>query len=143
MSVEDKFVAISALLCEPTRARMLWNLLDGRSYTASELSLVADTSPTSTSNHLSKLLEAEIVKVEIQGRHRYYSLSNSNVAYAVEAMANLANNNSIKNSNKQPDPKGVKYCRTCYDHLAGFVAVKIVEVLETKGYLTKSKNIYL
>jgi DNA-binding transcriptional ArsR family regulator len=74
MNVEDKFVSISALMCEPTRARMLWNLLDGRAYTASELSVVADTSPTSASNHLSKLLEAEIVKVEIQGRHRYYSL---------------------------------------------------------------------
>lgn len=88
MNVEDKFVSISALMCEPTRAKMLWNLLDGRAYTASELSIVADTSPTSASNHLSKLLEAEIVKVEIQGRHRYYSLSNSEVAYAVEGLAN-------------------------------------------------------
>jgi DNA-binding transcriptional ArsR family regulator len=143
MNVEDKFVSISALMCEPTRAKMLWNLLDGRAYTASELSIVADTSPTSASNHLSKLLEAEIVKVEIQGRHRYYSLSNSEVAYAVEGLANLANNSSTKSIKKQPEQNGVKYCRTCYDHLAGFVGVKIVETLETKGYLTKSKNIYL
>jgi DNA-binding transcriptional ArsR family regulator/DNA-binding PadR family transcriptional regulator len=143
MNVEDKFVSISALMCEPTRARMLWNLLDGRAYTASELSIVADTSPTSASNHLSKLLEAEIVKVEIQGRHRYYSLSNSEVAYAVEGLANLANNSSAKSSKKEPEKNGVKYCRTCYDHLAGYVGVKIVETLETKGYLTKSKNIYL
>jgi DNA-binding transcriptional ArsR family regulator len=143
MNVEDKFVSISALMCEPTRAKMLWNLLDGRAYTASELSIVADTSPTSASNHLSKLLEAEIVKVKIQGRHRYYSLSNSEVAYAVEGLANLANNSSTKNIKKKPEQNGVKYCRTCYDHLAGFVGVKIVETLETKGYLTKSKNIYL
>jgi DNA-binding transcriptional ArsR family regulator len=143
MNVEDKFVAISALLCEPTRARMLWNLLDGRAYTASELSLVANTSPTSASNHLSKLLDAEIVKVEIQGRHRYYSLSNAEVAYAVEALANLANNNSTKSLKKQPEQNGVKYCRTCYDHLAGFVGVKIVETLGTKGYLVKLKNDYL
>ncbi len=143
MNVEDKFVSISALMCEPTRARMLWNLLDGRAYTASELSVVADTSPTSASNHLSKLLEAEIVKVEIQGRHRYYSLSNSEVAYAVEGLANLANNSANKIVKKEPDKNGVKYCRTCYDHLAGFVGVKIVETLETKGYLIKSKNVYL
>jgi DNA-binding transcriptional ArsR family regulator len=143
MDVEDKFVSISALMCEPARAKMLWNLLDGRAYTASELSLVANTSPTSASNHLSKLLEAEIVKVEIQGRHRYYSFSNSEVAYAVEALANLANNNSTKSIKKQPEKNGVKYCRTCYDHLAGFIGVKIVETLETKGYLTKSNNIYL
>lgn len=143
MNVEDKFVSISALLCEPARAKMLWNLLDGRAYTAGELSIVADTSPTSASNHLSKLLEAEIVKVEIQGRHRYYSLSNAEVAYVVEGLANLASNSTTKNIKKEPDKNGVKYCRTCYDHLAGFVGVKIVEALETKGYLTKSKNVYL
>ncbi|MFD2034015.1 ArsR/SmtB family transcription factor [Belliella marina] len=143
MDVEDKFISISALICEPTRARMLWNLLDGRAYTASELSIVANTSPTSASNHLSKLLEAEIVKVEIQGRHRYYSLSNSEVAYAVEGLANLANNNLTKIVRKEPKKNGIKYCRTCYDHLAGFVGVKIVETLEAKGYVTKSKNNYL
>jgi DNA-binding transcriptional ArsR family regulator len=143
MNVEDKFVSISALMCEPTRARMLWNLLDGRAYTASELSIVADTSPTAASNHLSKLLEAEIVKVEIQGRHRYYSLSTPEVAFAVEGLANLANNSSSKSVKKESEKSGVKYCRTCYDHLAGFVGVKIVETLEIKGYLAKSKNIYL
>lgn len=143
MSVEDKFVSISALMCEPTRARMLWNLLDSRAYTASELSIAADTSPTSASNHLSKLLEAEIVKVEIQGRHRYYSLSNSEVAYAFEGLANLANKSAAKSKLKEPEKNGVKYCRTCYDHLAGFVAVKIVETLEAKGCLTKSKKMYL
>jgi DNA-binding transcriptional ArsR family regulator len=143
MNVDDKFVFISALMCEPTRARMLWNLLDGRAYTAGELSIVADTSRTSASNHLSKLLEAEIVKLEIQGRHRYYSLSNSEVAFAIEGLANLANINAAISVKTEPQKNGVKYCRTCYDHLAGFVGVKIVEALETKGYLTKSKNIYL
>lgn len=143
MNVEEEFVSIAALMCERTRAKMLWNLLDGRAYTASELSIVAETSPTSASNHLSKLLEAEIVKVEIQGRHRYYSLSNSEVAYAVEGLANLVTNSSTKSVMKEPEKNGVKYCRTCYDHLAGFIGVKIVEALETKGCLTKSKNIYL
>jgi DNA-binding transcriptional ArsR family regulator len=122
---------------------MLWNLLDGRAYTATKLSIVSDTSPTSASNHLSKLLEAEIVKVEIQGRHRYYSLSNSEVVFAIEGLANLANNSATKSVKKEPQKNGVKYSRTCYDHLAGFVAVKIIETLETKGSLVKSKNIYI
>jgi DNA-binding transcriptional ArsR family regulator len=143
MDVEEKFVSIAALICEPTRAKMLWNLLDGRAYTASELSFAADISPTSTSNHLSKLLEAEIIKVDVQGRHRYYSFANSEVAYAIEGLANIANNSSTNNEKKEPEKNGVKYCRTCYDHLAGFVSVKIVEALEAEGYLTKSKNVYL
>jgi DNA-binding transcriptional ArsR family regulator len=141
MSVEEKFVSISALVCEPTRAKMLWNLLDGRAYTARELSIVADASPTSASNHLSRLLEAEIVKVESQGRHRYYSLLNSEVAYAIEGLANLANKPS-PTADKKPEKNGVKYCRTCYDHLAGFVSVKIVEAMEDKGYLSKSTKVY-
>jgi DNA-binding transcriptional ArsR family regulator len=143
MHAEDKFISIAALICEPTRAKMLWNLLDGRAYTATELAVVADISSSSASNHLSKLLEAEIVKVEIQGRHRYYALLNAEVAYAVEGLASLANNNSTKNIPKEPGTTGVKYCRTCYDHLAGFAGVKIVEALETKGYLVKSKSLYL
>jgi len=143
MNVEDKFVSISALMCEPTRARMLWNLLDFRAYTATEMSVLADTSPTAASNHLAKLLEAGIVKVEAQGRHRYYSLSNAEVAYAVEGLANLANNSPAKSAKKEPEKNGVKYCRTCYDHLAGFVGVKIVEALEQKGYLIKSESAYL
>src|SRR6187431_410329 len=143
MNAEDKFVSIATLMCEPTRARMLWNLLDGRAYTASELSIVGDTSATSASNHLSKLLEADLVKVEVQGRHRYYSLSSSEVAYAVEGLANLANNSLTKIVKKEPEKNGVKYCRTCYDHLAGFVGVQVVEALETKGYLIKSKDNYL
>lgn len=143
MDALERFVSISALMCEPTRARMLWNLLDGRAYTAIELSLVANTSPTSASNHLSKLLEAEIIKVEIQGRHRYYSLSNAEVAYAVEGMANLATNSPDKGVKNGSPKNGVTYCRTCYDHLAGFVGVRIVEALEEKGYVSKSGNVYL
>lgn len=140
MDVEESFVSISGLLCEPTRARMLWNLLDGRAYTATELAVTADISATSASNHLAKLLEANIVKVEIQGRHRYYAFANPEVAYVVESLANLADKRSL--NKKEKAISGVKYCRTCYDHLAGFVAIKFVEALEEKGFLYKTETVY-
>ncbi len=143
MEVEETFVFISALICEPARAKMLWNMLDGRAYTAGELAIIADVSATSASNHLSKLLEAKIVKVEIQGRHRYFSFSNPEVAYVIEAMANLANNIAPAKPSKQIVTNGVKYCRTCYDHMAGYVSVSIVEAMELKGYLTKHEKEYL
>jgi len=65
---ENKFVRLSALICEPARAKMLWALLDGNAYTASELSVVADVSFTSTSNHLNKLLAADLLRVEARGK---------------------------------------------------------------------------
>lgn len=140
---ENRFISISALLCEPTRAKIVWNLLDGRAYTASELALVSDVSPTSISNHLSKLLKGDILKVDVQGRHRYYSFASPEVAYAVESLANLAKPTEASTPNKTLVKSGVKYCRTCYDHLAGYVGVATVEGMEKRKVLEKSASNYL
>lgn len=142
METSDKFVVISSLLCEPSRARILWSLLDGRAYTATELAVMADLSITSTSNHLSKLLSGEILKVEIQGRHRYYTFSDDEVAYVVESLANLAKDSKVISIEKNSLPKGVKYCRTCYDHLAGYIGVKIMDKLLERGYIVKDVESY-
>ncbi len=142
MKVLEKFTSITALICEPARARMLWKLLDGRACTATELAVFADISANSASNHLSRLLDADIVKVTTQGRHRYYSFSNAEVAYAVEAMAQLVKIDTVTKLPEDNIPEGIRYCRTCYDHLAGFVSVKIIEAMEQKGFLKKSGKIY-
>jgi len=142
MDVEQKFVAVTCLIGEQARARMLWSLLDGRAYTASELAISADVSITAASNHLAKLLEADIVKFETQGRHRYFSFSRPEVAYAVESLANLADYNPKTIARKIDQPKSIEYCRTCYDHLAGFVAVKLADALEKKGFIVKDGIIY-
>ena len=142
MDAEEKFVSIANLICEPARAKMLWNLLDGRAFTATELSAAADISTNSASNHLAKLLAADIVKFEMQGRHRYYSFSKPEIAYAVESLANLASGDSPARQKKENVAGGMKYCRTCYDHLAGFIAVKIVESLEEKEFLQKIGKVY-
>ncbi|VXB59688.1 Uncharacterized HTH-type transcriptional regulator YdfF [Flavobacterium sp. 9AF] len=140
MEVLHHFSKISALICEPSRSKMLWFLLDGKAYTASEIAAFADISITATSNHLSKLLEAEMLKVEIQGRHRYYTFANAEVAYVIESLAQLS---KINRSEREIKPVGIKFCRTCYDHLAGFVGVQLVEALEKKDMVKKSGNIYL
>ena len=99
---ENKFVDIAGLVGEPARARMLWNLLDGRSYTASELAMAAEISGTSASNHLTKLLGADLLKVEKQGRHRYFSFSRPEIAYAIESLASLSSHSSKKMITEPP-----------------------------------------
>lgn len=138
----DDFVLVAALICEPVRARMLWKLLDGRAYTSTELALSADVSPTSASNHLSKLLNGNILKVDAQGRHRYYSFANDNVAYAVEALSNLVDGKNPIDLDIPKQKKNVEYCRTCYDHLAGYVGVAVTEAMVSNGYLMKSEDSY-
>ena len=139
---ETKFVDVATLIGEPARAKMLWNLLDGRAYTASELAMAADISGTSASNHLSKLLEADLLKVERQGRHRYFSFSKPEIAYVVESLASLSGNSSSKGI-KGTAATGIRYCRSCYDHLAGHVGVKITEALEKRKAIRKHVNSYL
>lgn len=136
MEEGNEFIAVAALIGEPARARILWSLLDGREYTASELAIAADISPTAASNHLTKLLAANLLKVEVQGRHRYFSFAKPEVAYVVESLASLTNaNTTTKNGLAEMPP--IKYCRTCYDHLAGYVGVKVTEALEKKGLIKK------
>lgn len=140
MDTLDDFSRITALICEPVRSKILWSLLDGKAYTATELAAFANTSTTSASNHLSKLLNAEMLRVEVQGRHRYYTFANADIAYAVESLAQLSKTPSAF---KDVKPTGIKYCRTCYDHLAGFVGVQFVETMEGKGFLKKDDKQYL
>jgi DNA-binding transcriptional ArsR family regulator len=130
---------IAALIGEPVRARMLWALLDGRAYTATELSILADTSPQNASMHLAKLVQAALLRVSSQGRHRYYSFARDEVAYAVEALANLAPAGK-KQAPEKASP--VKHCRSCYDHLAGKAGVLITESLLSKAYLLEKENTY-
>lgn len=143
MEEENTFIALSALIGESARAKMLWNLLDGKAYTATELALAADISSTSASNHLSKLLEAELLKVEVQGRHRYYAFARPEVAYVIESMANLSNKTTHTNKEDKQAVAGIKYCRSCYDHLAGQVGVRITEALETKKLIRKFNREYI
>jgi len=141
MEEVNPFITITALIGEPARAKILWNLLDGRSYTASELAIAADISPTAASNHLSKLLEADLLKVEAQGRHRYFSFARPEVAYVVESLASLTNADT-KTKNAATIMPEIKYCRTCYDHLAGYTGVCVTEAMEKKGLIRKSGTAY-
>ena len=141
MEAQEQFLEIAALIGEPARAKMMWNLLDGRAYTATELSLNAGISATAASNHLTKLLSANLLKVEKQGRHRYYSFSGADIAYVVESMAGIGAKGG-RMVQQQVQKTGIKYCRTCYDHLAGYAGVLLVEALEDKGVLLKSGNEY-
>jgi hypothetical protein len=108
---------------------MLWRLLDGRAFTATELAMTADVSPQSASMHLNKLIQAELLTVEHQGRHRYYKFSSQEVAYAIEAIANLLPAGKTTGK-EQPLRNGhIKYCRSCYDHLAGKTGVALTDSL--------------
>jgi DNA-binding transcriptional ArsR family regulator len=77
---------IAAAIGEPARARILYCLMDGHARTSTELSVVAEVSPSTASAHLNRLKIAHLVKVLVQGKHRFYSLEGPDVASALEGL---------------------------------------------------------
>jgi DNA-binding transcriptional ArsR family regulator len=146
--LENEIRYISSLIGDPVRSNILWTLLDGRAYTATELAMSADTSPQNISMHLNKLLQAGLLTVQAQGRHRYYSFSKPEVAYAIEALGNLVPDKKHKIITSSPENTAITFCRTCYDHLAGKVGVLVTEALirqkliesQNAGYLVTKKG---
>src|SRR6185295_14483499 len=124
---------IAAAIGEPARVRILYSLLDGHARTSTELSAVADVTPSTTSVHLNRLKTEHLVKVFAQGKHRYYSLHDPDVANALEALSLVASsgNKFVPNT-----PTHLVAARTCYDHMAGKLAVSVHNRFKQIGWLS-------
>ena len=133
--LENKFSEIAALLGDRARSLMLWSLLDGRAYTASELALSADLTLQAASNHLAKLTEAKLLTVERQGRHRYFRFASPETAHVIESMASLVTLSSGTTKKSRQIPTAIGHARTCYDHLAGKFGVAVTEALLKNRYI--------
>src|SRR6185437_7803892 len=81
---------IAALAGDPARANILSALLDGRAMTATELAYAAHVTPQTASAHLAKLVEAGLISVLPQGRHRYFRLASPKVAQMLESIVSVA-----------------------------------------------------
>ena len=123
---------IGSLLADPTRAEILTALMDGRAHTGSELARHVGVAASTTSEHLSKLLDAGMVVVEAQGRHRYFRLAGSGVAQLLETVGASP---SVSPPPLPRAPIAMAYARTCYDHLAGELAVAFYDYLLANGHL--------
>jgi DNA-binding transcriptional ArsR family regulator len=134
------FAEAAALMGEPARARMLTALLDGRAWTATELALEANVAPSSASVHLARLLEGGLVSDLKQGRHRYFRLASGDVSSAIEALMVLSVRTTPNKRLPGPRDQRMRLARTCYDHLAGSVAVTLFGHMVTQEWLVQEKD---
>lgn len=130
----------AALMGDPARARMLLSLMGGRVRPASELARLARVSPQTASSHLAKLQRGGLLAVERHGRYRYYRLAGPDVANVVESLQNLTAVPSDERSSSSDKP--LLFARTCYDHLAGKVAVALADALLVGGLLELAADRY-
>jgi DNA-binding transcriptional ArsR family regulator len=125
---------IAAAIGEPARARILYCLVDGQARTSTELSVVADVSPSTTSVHLDRLKTAHPVNVLVQGKHRFYSLAGPDVDRALEGLSVLAGGTRVKFA--PSTPSRLRVARTCYDHMAGTLGVLLHDRFKALGWLS-------
>ncbi|MBZ5604869.1 MAG: helix-turn-helix domain-containing protein [Acidobacteriia bacterium] len=135
---DAKAAAIATAIGEPARARMLYSLLDGRARTATELAIVAGVSPSTASVHLNRLKEERLVKVHVQGKHRYFALENPHVATALEALSVLG---GARREFVPSTPNRLRAARTCYDPIAGTIGVSLHDRLLELKWLTAAYKV--
>lgn len=132
--LESRMALTAAVMADKSRSRMLCALMDGRAWTATELSTVADVSASTASAHLARLCEQSFVVALAQGRHRYFRLAGADIAELLERLMGVAWATSTPR--KITTPPGLRHARTCYDHLAGEVAVRLFDTLVSRQWLT-------
>lgn len=133
----NQIAVVGAMLADNTRAEILTVLMDGRAHTGGELARSVGVSASTASEHLSKLLDAQMVAVAAQGRHRYFRLANREIAVMLEALGAAP---VAANVPPPRAPAALLYARTCYDHLAGEVAVRIYDQMVVTGQLEEHED---
>jgi DNA-binding transcriptional ArsR family regulator len=131
---------IAALLGDPARADVLTALMADRSLTATELAAIAGVTKQTMSAHLSKLLDAALVVVDQQGRHRYFRLADEDVAALLESLMGVAFRTGAVRLLSSPREPALRKARICYDHLAGEFGVIAYESLLRRGSFEMSRG---
>jgi DNA-binding transcriptional ArsR family regulator len=128
-------VGIAALIGDHARAEILTALMAGQALTATELAEVAGVTKQTISSHVARLLDAGLVSVASQGRHRYFRLADDDVAHLLESLMGVAYRTGAVRVRSSPREPALRKARVCYDHLAGELGVLIFDSLKKRRLL--------
>jgi DNA-binding transcriptional ArsR family regulator len=130
----NTIAAVASLIGDVARANMLSALMGGQALTAGELARHAGVT-AQTSGHLGKLTDAQLIAVEKQGRHRYYRLASPDVAHAIHALMAVAGSGPKRHHPIGPKDEALRLARTCYEHMAGRLAIAVADALTNADYI--------
>ena len=141
---EANIAFVANLLADPTRAAMCQALAGGEARPAGELAARAGVSAQTASNHLAKLMAGRLLRVEQQGRWRYYRLADAEVGHAVEALAVVAPPmpSQFGGAEMNGEARRLRDARTCYSHLAGRLGVALADALLAERWMEEDGRSY-
>jgi DNA-binding transcriptional ArsR family regulator len=132
---------VAAVLADPSRSTMCLALLDGRAWTVGELARAGRLAPSTATEHVNRLRTAAFVQTLRQGRHTYVRISDPRVAELVERIAEHSRPPAQRGLRATLRAERLSHARTCYDHLAGRLGVRLrdgmiaARLLDTSGGL--------
>jgi DNA-binding transcriptional ArsR family regulator len=129
---------IATLVGDPARAEILTALMHGEALTATELVAIAGLTKQTVSAHLAKLVDARLLAVEHQGRHRYFRLADADVADLLERLMGVAYRTGAVRIRTSPREPALRKARVCYDHLAGELGVLVFDGLVQQRLLRQT-----
>jgi DNA-binding transcriptional ArsR family regulator len=118
---------VAGLMGDPARSYIVMALMSGLSLSAAELAREATVTASTATGHLKKLQSAGLLISSKQGRHRYFRIADPDVANAVEALIAVATRVGHVRTRPGPEGEAMRHARSCYDHLAGRLAVDLFE----------------
>src|SRR5438445_12390728 len=124
--------SVAALIGDRARADILTALVAGPALTATDRAAEAGVTKQTPSAHLAKLLDARLIAVERQGRHRYFRLADRDVATLLEHLMGVAYRTGAVRLRASPREPALRKARVCYDHLAGDLGVLVYDSLEQR-----------
>lgn len=139
MSSTPGIATVASLIGDRARAEMLLALMSGQAQTATELAAAAGVTKQTASSHLTKLVDAGLLDVIAQGRHRYFRIADRQVARLIETLIGVADR---IDGQREFGPRDVamRKARVCYDHLAGELGVLVHDSMQQRGLLRASAD---
>jgi DNA-binding transcriptional ArsR family regulator len=136
MVAAANLVEVAALVGDTARATMLNALMGGQSLTATELAYCANVSRSTASDHLSKLVAARLLTVTRNRRFSYYRIASPLVATMLESIKVVAAVQvPPRRQPRSANDDALRFARSCYDHLAGWVGFAVADALLTMGHI--------
>ncbi|WP_373089787.1 ArsR/SmtB family transcription factor [Sneathiella sp.] len=132
---------LASLIGDPARANMLLALLSGKALTATELSAEAGVTIQTASAHLKKLEAVELLCLRKQGRHKYFTLADADVAGVLESLMGLAAKRGLMRTRTGPKDPALRKARVCYNHLAGELGVSVYDGMLNSGYIAEDGDL--
>jgi DNA-binding transcriptional ArsR family regulator len=127
---------LAAVIGDPARAAMLSALMSGKALTSSELALEGGIGAATASSHLAKLHDSGLVCLRVQGRHRYWTLADAEVADVLETLMGLAAR-TMGRVRTGPKDVAMRKARVCYNHLGGEYGVRLFKALVEKDVIVE------